>query len=330
MNDFIDENLFVLFDGLRDKTTDLFGEFVGDAQAIAAIFMLLYFGVKSYEMMSGDKKLEIMPLLRPFALGLVLMFWGPFISIISYPGEVFTSASRSMFSDQVDEVEMLARERYALVDSVSTELIKTAFEVEWAEDEAKDKAWYEFGLDIFEGIGSTLGGLYTYVMAKFRLLLFSIVEYITVVIFQVCVYIIFFLQIIFTAVLVILGPLAFAFSILPAFRDAYIQWISRFISVSLYSAIAYIVLSVSLIIVQYALVSEIDTLHQVLSNEAAFLMYVAMSSGCVNTFIVSLLIGALGMLSVPVISTWIVSTSGVGQAVGGMVGGAALATKAVL
>ena len=41
------------------------------------------------------------------------------------------------------------------------------------------------------------------------------------------------------------------------------------------------------------------------------------------------LLGAFAMLTIPFVSTWIVSTTGVGQAVGGMVGGAAIATKAV-
>ena len=58
MNELIDQYLFELFDGLRDKTTVLFGEFIADAQALAAIFMLLYFGVESFKMMSGDKKLD--------------------------------------------------------------------------------------------------------------------------------------------------------------------------------------------------------------------------------------------------------------------------------
>ena len=40
MNELIDKFLFELFDGLRDKTTVLFGEFIADAQALAAIFML--------------------------------------------------------------------------------------------------------------------------------------------------------------------------------------------------------------------------------------------------------------------------------------------------
>ena len=95
----------------------------------------MYFGLESFKMMSGDKKLEIIPLLRPFAFGLILMLWNPFIETISYPGEVLTATSKSMFENQIDEVEMLSRNRYALIDSVSMELLATSVEVERAENE---------------------------------------------------------------------------------------------------------------------------------------------------------------------------------------------------
>ena len=259
MNELIDKFLFELFDGLRDKTTVLFGEFIADAQALAAIFMLLYFGVESFKMMSGDKKLEIIPLLRPFALGLVLMFWIPFINLISYPGELLTAQSKAMFTNQIDEVELLSRNRYALIDSVAVELLHTSLEVERAENEVKDKKWYDFSID-FSAIGDKIAGLYVYVVAKVKMIMFNIIEFIVVTFWQVCTYFVFFLQIIFTGILVILGPLAFAFSVLPAFRDAYIQWIARFVSVSLYSCIAYIVLSISLVVMQYGIEREIEIL----------------------------------------------------------------------
>ena len=290
--------------------------------------MLLYFGVESFKMMSGDKRLEIIPLLRPFALGLVLMFWNPFIEVISYPGEVLTEHSKDMFYNKIDEVEMLSRERYALIDSVAIELMHSSLEVERAEEEVKDDKWYDFNID-FSAIGEKIAGLWVYVVAKVRMLLFSIVEFLVVTIWQLCIYLVFFLQIIFTGILVTLGPIAFAFSVLPAFRDAYVQWIARFVSVSLYSVIGYIVLSLSLAIMGYGIEKEIAILHEALSNEAAFIMYVGMSSGGVNSFILTLLLGAFSMLTIPFVSTWVVSTTGIGQAVGGMVGGAAIATKAV-
>lgn len=176
---------------------------------------------------------------------------------------------------------------------------------------------------------SMIAGLYVYVVAKVKMIMFNIIEFIVVTFWQVCTYFVFFLQIIFTGILVILGPLAFAFSVLPAFRDAYIQWIARFVSVSLYSCIAYIVLSISLVVMQYGIEREIEILEYALRNEAAFVMYVGMTSGGVNSFLLTALLGAFAMLTIPFVSTWIVSTTGVGQAVGGMVGGAAIATKAV-
>lgn len=327
MNELIDKELFRLFTDLQNNVSDIFGEFVADAQALAALFMLLYFGLESFKMMTGDKKLEIMPLLRPFAIGLVLMMWTPFVSLISVPGQVLTQHSKDMFYDHIDEVENLSRQRYALIDSVSIELIKTSVIVENSDKEANDDKWFDFGID-FSAIKDKIAGLYVYVVAKVKMLLFNLVEFIVVTLWQACVYFVFFLQIIFSGILITLGPISFAFSILPGFRDAYIQWLSRFISVSLYSCIAYIVLSISLAIMEYGLENEIDILNYALSNEAAFVMYVGTMSGGVNSFILTCILGALSMLTIPFVSTWVVSTTGVGQAVGGVVGGAAMAAKA--
>lgn len=338
MNELLDPYLFDLFTGLQGKTTKIFGAFVGDAQALAAIFMLLYFGLESYKLMTGDKKLEMMSLLRPFALGLVLMLWiipgnnsekdTGFVGVISYPGQVLTKKAKGLYEAQLENVEMLSRHRYALIDSVAMELMQTSLEIERAENEAKDGKWLNFGID-FSAIGEKLAGLYVYVIAKFKMIMFNIIEFLVVTFWQVCIYFVFFIQIIFTGILVTLGPLAFAFSVLPAFRDAYIQWLARFVSVSLYSCIGYIVLYLSLIVMEYGLGREIDILNEALSNEAAFVMYVGMTSGGVNSFILTAILGGLGMLTIPFISTWIVSTTGVGQAVGGMVGGAAMAAKTV-
>lgn len=327
MNELIDKELFRLFTDLQNNVSDIFGEFVADAQALAALFMLLYFGLESFKMMTGDKKLEIMPLLRPFAIGLVLMMWTPFVNLISVPGQVLTQHSKDMFYDHIDEVENLSRQRYALIDSVSIELIKTSVIVENSDKEANDDKWFDFGID-FSAIKDKIAGLYVYVVAKVKMLLFNLVEFIVVTLWQACVYFVFFLQIIFSGILITLGPISFAFSILPGFRDAYIQWLSRFISVSLYSCIAYIVLSISLAIMEYGLENEIDILNYALSNEAAFVMYVGTMSGGVNSFILTCILGALSMLTIPFVSTWVVSTTGVGQAVGGVVGGAAMAAKA--
>ena len=73
-------------------------------------------------------------------------------------------------------------------------------------------------------------------------------------------------------------------------------------------------MGLSMVLVQYGMEREIELLRYVLSDEAAFIFYVSQNSGGSNFFIVSLLIGGLSMLSIPVVSTWIISTSGVGNA----------------
>jgi hypothetical protein len=68
--------VMVFLKGLKDSVWTHFDLFITDAKALSAIFMIIFFAIKSYEMMVGDKQLEIMPLLRPFGLAMVIMWWG--------------------------------------------------------------------------------------------------------------------------------------------------------------------------------------------------------------------------------------------------------------
>lgn len=60
---------------------------------------------------------------------------------------------------------------------------------------------------------------------------------------------------------------------------------------------------------QYGIEREIEILEYALRNEAAFVMYVGMTSGGVNSFLLTALLGAFAMLTIPFVSTWIVSTT---------------------
>ncbi|WP_257213912.1 hypothetical protein [Sphingobacterium sp. 1.A.5] len=67
-NGVYEEGVMHFLKGMKNTIWTHFDTFITDAQALAAIFMLIFFAIKSYEMMAGDKKMEIMPLLRPFGL----------------------------------------------------------------------------------------------------------------------------------------------------------------------------------------------------------------------------------------------------------------------
>ncbi|WP_276499842.1 plasmid transfer protein [Pontibacter litorisediminis] len=327
MRELIDKAIFDLFEGLFLNIQDLAGEFLADAQALAAISMLLYFAVEAYKMMVGDEQLRYMALFRPFVLSMVIVLWGGFVDVLNFPLTVVNDSARAMYEGQIDQVEDLHRERLGLVDSVAKKLSDSSAEFEQIQSETQDSDWMEtMGIDL-EPMFNKMKGYYLMLMAKINFTMLRVVEYVVILIFQVCTYIVFFLQIIFAGILVILGPFAFAMSVLPGFRDSYLTWIGRYISVGLYSTIAYIVMSISFVLIKYGLMKEIDILKAVMANEDMFIAYVSYPSGNISFYIVSLIIGALAMLTIPAISTWIINTGGVGQALGSMAEGAGKAVR---
>ncbi|RDV11889.1 plasmid transfer protein [Pontibacter diazotrophicus] len=327
MRELIDQSIFTLFDALFLNMQDLAGSFLADAQAVAAIGMLLYFAVEAYKMMVGDEQLRYMALFRPFALSMVIIFWGGFIEVLNFPLTVVRDSAKIMYAGQIDQVEDLHFQRVALIDSVAIRLSDSSADFEQVQSQTQDKDWMEkMGIDL-DPIFDKMKGYYVMLMAKMHFTMMRVVEYIVILLYQVCIYIVFFLQIIFAGILVILGPFAFALSIMPGFRDSYLTWIGRYISVGLYSTIAYIVLSISFVLVKYGLMKEIEILKAVMDNEEMFIAYVSFSSGSISFYIVSLIISGLTMLTIPVISTWIINTSGVGQAIGSIAGGAGKAMR---
>lgn len=324
----LDNAVFELFRQLEGYLRGDSRFFVQDAQAIAAISMLLYFGIKGFGLLSGDEKWEIMPLLRPFALTLVIIFWTQFVNLIEYPFQVFEARTEALYDDGNEEVSLLMIERNQLITEYAKKLTEVSQDVEDADAEESDGIMGMIGVDIDDLIQEAKS-LYLIVLTKIRYVIEQMINFIVLAFFQVCTYIVFFLQMFFKHVLIILGPLAFALSIIPAFKDSYTTWIGRFISVALYSTIARIVLITAMTFVKYALNFEIQMYERLMADENAFILYATTSNSISTSFIVALLTGAIAMLTIPVVSTWIVNTSGVGQAVGKMAkGGMSVVTGA--
>lgn len=314
MRELIDSTLFDLMDTLYLDIAELTFNFYSDAQAIAAIAMMLYFALEAYKMMAGDKTMEIMPLMRPFGLTLVIVMWSSFIEVINFPIKIVSDTAKDMYSMQIEFVEHGHLERLALIEQVAQKMSEDTGDFEQVKGEAGEKDWMEkLGIDI-SPLLDKMKGYYLMLSAQINFAMMRLLEYLVILIFQFCIYAIFLFQIIFAAILVILGPFAFAMSIFPGFRDSYLSWIGRYISVGLYSTIAYIIMSISFVLVRYGQEREIEILKAVMENEEMFIAYVGSTSGHISFYLLSLLLAALSMLCIPFISTWIVNTTGVSQA----------------
>ncbi|MEN5057134.1 plasmid transfer protein [Sphingobacterium kitahiroshimense] len=331
-NGVYEEGMMHFLKQMKNTIWTHYDAFIADAQALCAIFMLIFFAIKIYEMMAGDKQLEIMPLLRPFGLVMVILWWPTFTRVIAYPTDVVASKTEAMFDGSQTEINNLRIQRAKLMVDLSDQLLKVQAKTETAKTEADTwygKAWESVKSSVKEGfaeVWNPIVEMRNRMQIGFQLLVTSVFETLAIWLLRICVYIIFIVQIIFSTVLIILGPFSIAASILPAFRDSFSTWIARFVSVNLYSGIAYLVMYISSLFQHYAMEAEITRYQALVGTAGPDLekLTVFASNGLLSFGIVicTYVIGALTMLTVPSISTWIISTSGISSAASSMGRGA--------
>lgn len=326
-NGVYDRGFMRFFEGMRDYAHSHFGPFIRDAQALACIFMLIFFSMKSYEMMVGDKKLEVMPLLRPFGLIMLTMWWGIFCKILAFPTDLIAAKTEALFASQNDKINVLRLDRAVYVIALSDQLVEFQATTEMASNQAEetDKGLGTVMVDGIKGfftdnIFAPIAQMKIRMQTSIQLLLTQLLELLAIWILRICVYFVFFIQIVYSTVLVILGPFSLAVSLLPAFRDAFTTWISRFVSVNLYVGVAYLVLYIAGLLQEYALRQEIEKYQSLLDNtggeDLLSKLYWLAQNGILSfgLVIASFVVGAIAITTVPSITTWIISTSGVSSA----------------
>ncbi len=312
--------------GLKNSIWTHFDLFIGDAQALAAIFMIIFFAIRSYEMMVGDKKIEIMPLLRPFGLAMVILWWGAFVKMVAFPTDLVANQTEQMFNSVQGTVDGLRFTRAGLMVQVADSLYSYQAQADVAEKESDTwygQAWNSVTSTIKQGISTVISPLMELknrLTVGMQLLFTQLLELLGIWILRTAVYIVFMIQIIYSSILIILGPFSVAASILPAFRDSFSTWIARFISVNLYSGIAYLIMYLCGLMQEYALQSEISKYQALVGSNgttadmARFAAFAGNGILSFGTVIIVFVIGAICMFTVPSISTWIISTSGITSA----------------
>ena len=294
-----------------------FDVFIDLARALAGIFTLIFFATRAYGMMTGDQKWEILPLLRPFGLLMIIMHWKTFVVAVAFPTDLMAS---SMWNKQEAQQENVTNKRLIRAEyqkSMVDNLFEMSSEAELAAEESKElvkdkEGW--FSRTMKEGWNELIAPV---LQVKYRLqitmqlALTQSLEALALWILRIAVYAIFTIQIVYTGILIMLGPISVATSILPMFRDSFFAWIARFISVNLYLTVALIIMFIGGIFQEFAMESEILRFKEIVDRDgnmvaegAAKLLWLAgngiLSFGMV---IVTFLVTAICMMTVPSIST---------------------------
>nr|WP_319267049.1 hypothetical protein [uncultured Draconibacterium sp.] len=298
-------DFFAFTDTLVDSGVNHARILVDMARAIGGIAAFFYISKRIYEQLIADNPVSILPLLRPFALVLVITFWGPFVNLLLAPTKGLTHLSEAVYADKKHIVKERLEDKQQAILSTDLPL--------FYENEEKEADLWDKGVNLILTSYNIISGraihnqINFYMMDATRQLLESF--------FEVLIYLIAFLRTVFCVLLVIFGPLVFALSIFDGFQDNYLQWIARFINVNLYLPIALLILSIVQEILIYVLEMEIAQINAMLIYEPKLFF--------VSNLIVPVC-GIIGMAMVPRISSWIIHASGTNSGGGRLVRTAAV------
>lgn len=298
-----------------------YGSYILFGQAIACVGAMLYLGYIGWGMISGDREWEILPMLKPFAIGMVIMNWTLFVDIVKAPLVTLQEAAHADFNESQQELSALRvirfKKQQQVVDRLIEEQAKAHAEIE--QQNAGNKTLIEEGLDIIgDGLTSLLSPvyeLYLRLQIDFQLVVSSVLETVGLWILRVCTYLIFFIQVIFSTILIIIGPISIGISVIPMFSSSFGSWVARFININLYGFMAYIVLKIGTLLQIFAFTAEIDRYSEMVNEDGTIKnmdLLLTFSSGGIMSFglvVVCFIISGIGVLCVPTLANYVVNAS---------------------
>lgn len=284
---------------LYDQMMPLCGNMIGVAKGIAGLGALLYVAYRVWQSLSRAEPIDVYPLLRPFAIGLCIMFFPSVVlgTINSIMSPVVQGTNGMLQS------ETLNMQQYAEIkDKLEYEAMRRNPETAYLVDNTVfEERLDQFGItDVGEMAGMYIErGLYQtkkWIREAFR----EVLE----IIFRAAALIIDVIRTFFLIVLAILGPLAFAISVWDGFQSTLTQWITRYISVYLWLPVSDLFSTILARLQSLMLQSDIERMQtdpnfSLDSSDAIYLIF--------------LIIGIVGYFTIPTVAGWIISAGGMGN-----------------
>ncbi|UPZ16205.1 conjugative transposon protein TraJ [Flavobacterium humidisoli] len=290
-------NLHQVLRSLYDEMLPLSADMAAVAKGLAGLGALFYVALKVWQALSRAEPIDVFPLLRPFALGMCIMFFPTMVlgTINSVLSPVVTG-THSILEDQVLDLNELQAKKDQLDHEAMLRNPETAYMVS---NEEFDKKLDELGWSPAD-VG-TMAGMYmgreAYKIEKaikewFRNLL--------EILFQAAALVIDTIRTFFLIVLSILGPIAFAISVWDGFQSTLTQWLSRYVSVYLWLPVADLFSS---------MLAKIQSL--IIERDIEMLADPTFIPDTSNTiYIIFMIIGIVGYFTIPTVTGWIIQAGG--------------------
>ena len=293
-------NLHQVLRSLYDEMLPLSAEMAGVAKGLAGLGALFYVALRVWQALGSAEPIDVFPLLRPFALGLCILFFPTMVlGTLNAVLSPIVKGTHNLLENQVLDLNVLQQQKDRLEREAMLRNPENAYLVS---DEEFDKKLDEMGWTPSDLV--TMSGMYIeremYEVQKairdgFR-------EFLEIL-FQAAALVIDTLRTFFLIVLSILGPMAFAISIWDGFQSTLTQWFTRYISVYLWLPVSDLFSAMLSKIQSLILQRDIDSLSD--PN------FIPDSSNTV--YIIFMIMGIIGYFTIPTVSGWIIQAGGAGN-----------------
>lgn len=294
------DNLHEVLRGLYDEMLPLSADMAAVAKGVAGLGALFYVSLKVWQALSRAEPIDVFPLLRPFALGMCIMFFPTLVlGSINTVLSPIVKGTHGMLEDQVLDLNKLQEKKDLLEREAMLRNPETAYLVSNEEFDKKleDLGWSPSDLVTMSGmyIEREMFEIKKQIRDGFR-------EFLEIL-FQAAALVIDTIRTFFLIVLSILGPIAFAISVWDGFQSTLTQWLTRYISVYLWLPVADLFSSMLSKIQSLILERDIEKLSD--PN------FIPDSSDTV--YIIYMIIGIIGYFTVPTVTGWIIQAGGAGN-----------------
>ncbi|ALU24839.1 conjugative transposon protein TraJ [Myroides odoratimimus] len=293
-------NLHELLRSLYDEMLPLSADMATVAKGIAGLGALFYVALKVWQALSRAEPIDVFPLLRPFGIGLCIMFFPTIVlGTINAVLSPVVKGTNAILENQVLDLNKLQQQKDLLEREAMLRNPETAYLVS---DDEFDKKLDELGWSPSDL--ATMSGMYLDRQAyKIEKAIKEWFRNLLEILFQASALVIDTIRTFFLIVLSILGPIAFAISVWDGFQSTLTQWLTRYISVYLWLPIADMFSSMLAKIQSLIIERDIDML--------ADPTFIPDTSNTV--YIIFMIIGIVGYFTVPTVAGWVIQAGGAGN-----------------
>lgn len=310
------------------------------SKVLGCAFALCMASYESYMMILGRRGIDVLRILRIIGFSICITLSNTIVVAVGQPGAYLEEKALTQWKDTNKIVKtqlvLCSNKQKQYADSLRARIdtiTERQKQMLIADQHAgNDKGWIDkLVLSIKQSYASAEGEIKKFVVSAETLaaeFINEAIRFIGEVIYQV----IFFAMILgcyfMLKVLAAFCPLAFALSIIPPWSSAWSQWISKYVSISLWGFLLFSCGSMVNYIFEYEINTDI-TAYQTLLGENSLTgdwkqigMLGLQNIGATCRYIIALLIGSVIIKFVPEIASWLIpggASSSIGSAMGGMV-----------